>query len=107
MSSPTMYIKGVKLGTDKHKAMVNIAKDCISIGIKPPKEVIDYLGKDWEDSDEIGVVVTFQPQYGSNKVPNGFITSYRKDMTDGYEIDLERLALEQPDVKILRVYVSY
>ncbi len=89
-------VYGIVPADAKFKKMKELFDRCREMGVEPPKEVWDFFGD--------------EPPLGSGTVVNiGTCVSEVQphEMSRGFEVDLVKLALEFPNVKIVQFTNNY
>ena len=92
--SSTIVVAGIKPPDEKWRKMKDVWDSCIKAGVAVPKDVIDFFGD--TSPDEKGVV--------EDITLYDYVRKFETDYQDGVEIELDKIS---PDVKFLRVYISY
>lgn len=92
-----MHAAGFKPVDDRWRQMKAAYDACTAADVPVPERVSKFFNHD--TPDEAGVEVE-----ESDLKACGAITEWEADMREGYEIHVDRIP---PDVKIVRVYMSY
>ncbi len=98
------HVVGFVPPDDEWECKVAALAACRKAGVEPPEELEIFLGLDPGEGqipDSNGREIYLDD--GNSKA----ITEWRDEMREGYEIDLAQLAVEQPEVKVVRVYNSW
>ena len=94
------HIIGFRPADEKWKKMKAIYDSCRAAGVDVPKAVYEFFDYSWPD--EAGVKVDLDPG-----PENASVIAYRNDSEDGFEIDLERIRADHPNVTKIRVWNSW
>lgn len=96
--SVSTSIVGVRDLSKKFDSMIKLKLACEETGVPYPKELKDYFGSSYEESVEYlrGICETV-------KIDEA-VKEYKKDMIDGFEVDLSKLPFEVKSIRFENVY---
>ena len=91
--SPCLVVQGIVPPDEKYKKMEEIYNLCKVMRIEPPAEVQQFFR--YQPPDPAGMAL----ELGAS-----VMTPFNAEMQEGFDVQLDKLP---PEIKILRVYISY
>lgn len=90
--SMSTYIKGFRLPDEKWRSYKKIYDACMTAGINPPKEVIDFFND--KEPDDSGVEINL----------SDIAEAWSDESSEGFQIEIAKLP---KDIKIIRFYNNW